>query len=246
MRKPILLESAPVREKRGVRGAFASFAIHAGLIGFAVYMTAQAAEPEPEPEKLEDLVYVAPPKAPEPRPQPPSPQPPRPRPPEPRPAPAPLPPTPKPIAPPQIAAPTEIPVSIPEPTFSTPAIDTTGAANAVTTASAGEAGDGAPDAGGPLESFAVDVEVQPRRGNPQPRYPEFLRQSRIEGAVQLEFVVGKNGRVEMNTIRVLQTPHDLFVDAVKNALARSRFTPAMVGGQAVRQLVRQEFIFTLA
>lgn len=238
MRKPILLESAPQREKRSLRTALTSFAIHAGIIGFAVYMTAQAAEPEKPDEKLDKLVYVAPPKSPEPpRPAPPRPTPPRPQPPKPTPAP----PTPTPAPP--VAPPVVVPTSIPEPAPAAPpaVMDTAG-----TTATTESAGDAAGGDGTALESFAVDVEVAPKNGNPQPRYPEPLRQQRLEGTVQMEFVVGTDGKVEMNTVRVLKSEHDLFVTAVKQALERSRFTPAQVGGKPVRQLVRQEFVFSLA
>ena len=40
--------------------------------------------------------------------------------------------------------------------------------------------------------------------------------------------------------------HQLFEDAVREALPRIRFIPAEVGGKKVRQLVQMPFVFTLA
>jgi len=60
-----------------------------------------------------------------------------------------------------------------------------------------------------------------------------------------EFVVDTTGRVDMSQFKVLKSTHDLFVNAVKNALTSMRFYPAEIGGRKVKQLVQQPFNFSL-
>jgi protein TonB len=45
---------------------------------------------------------------------------------------------------------------------------------------------------------------------------------------------------------VLKSSHELFTQAVKNALPNMRFYPAEVGGKKVKQLVQQPFTFSLS
>lgn len=90
----------------------------------------------------------------------------------------------------------------------------------------------------------VDKAVQPLRVDP-PRYPDRLRSSGVSGTVVLRFVVGPDGRVEMGTVAVVDSPHDDFTDAVKNTLRKARYRPAEVQGTKVRQLVEQSFTFRL-
>jgi protein TonB len=95
--------------------------------------------------------------------------------------------------------------------------------------------------------LSADVEVQVTQypGAPTPRYPETLREAGIQGEVTLEFVVDTTGRVEQGSVRVLSSTADAFVVSVRDALAGTRYHPALVGGQRVRQLVRQGFVFSL-
>ena len=60
-----------------------------------------------------------------------------------------------------------------------------------------------------------------------------------------QFVVDTNGRADMSTFKVIKSTHDLFMQAVKNALRDYRFYPAEIGGHKVKQLVQQPFQFTL-
>lgn len=90
----------------------------------------------------------------------------------------------------------------------------------------------------------VDVAVRPM-GSPNLRYPERLRASGVSGNVMVRFIVGPNGRVEMGSVKVLDSPHDDFTSAVKDALKRMRYRPAEVRGTKVRQLVEQTFTFKL-
>jgi protein TonB len=96
-----------------------------------------------------------------------------------------------------------------------------------------------------VSANVVDVQVAPYPGAPTPRYPEALREAGIEGEVTLEFVVDTTGRVERGSVRVLSSAADAFVVSVRDALAGTRYHPALVGGRRVRQLVRQGFVFSL-
>jgi protein TonB len=98
---------------------------------------------------------------------------------------------------------------------------------------------------GPLSADVVEVQVTPYPGAPTPRYPEAQREAGIEGEVTLEFVVDTTGRVERGSVRVLSSAADAFVVSVRDALAGTRYHPALVGGRRVRQLVRQGFVFSL-
>jgi protein TonB len=53
------------------------------------------------------------------------------------------------------------------------------------------------------------------------------------------------GRPELASFKVLQSSHEPFVDAVRDALPGMRFVPAEMHGHRVRQLVQQPFVFSL-
>ena len=73
----------------------------------------------------------------------------------------------------------------------------------------------------------------------------MLRSASIEGEVLVRFVVDNQGRVEAASIRILETTHSAFADAVRRWLLRSRYAPAEVAGRPVRQLVEQRVSFAL-
>jgi TonB family protein len=79
----------------------------------------------------------------------------------------------------------------------------------------------------------------------QPRYPDALKSVNVTGEVVASYIVDARGRVEPGSIKILSATHKLFGDAVRRALLDARFRPAQVGGQSVRQLVEQPFIFKL-
>ncbi len=78
------------------------------------------------------------------------------------------------------------------------------------------------------------------------RYPATLRSAGIEGRVVVQFVVDTLGRAELGDLRVIESPHTLFSDAVREALARFRFSPGEAGGRPVRTRVQIPFTFALA
>jgi periplasmic protein TonB len=91
---------------------------------------------------------------------------------------------------------------------------------------------------------SADVAMRVREQIP-PRYPESLRRAGIEGDVLTKFVVDTTGRIEMRSIEILSATHEGFSAAVREALARMRFTPSMVGERKVRALAVMPFRFTL-
>lgn len=99
--------------------------------------------------------------------------------------------------------------------------------------------------GGVYTEDFVDRAVAARVDNGSPDYPAQLRLAAIEGEVAVRFVVDSAGRVEPSSIEILRATHALFGDAVRRWLARTRYVPAEVRGQPVRQLVEQKFSFSL-
>jgi TonB family protein len=68
-------------------------------------------------------------------------------------------------------------------------------------------------------------------------YPATLRDSRIDGQVQLRFIIGTDGRAEMQSVQVVSSAHPAFEPAALRAVERMRFRPAQVGGRNVRVYV---------
>ena len=97
----------------------------------------------------------------------------------------------------------------------------------------------------PYFEFQVEKQVQQIPGTGNLRYPDMLRSANVEGEVLAQFVVDADGRYEAGSFKVLKSSHDLFTQAVKNALPNMRFYPAEVGGKKVKQLVQQPFTFSL-
>jgi TonB family protein len=100
-----------------------------------------------------------------------------------------------------------------------------------------------PDAAGSL--FAEAAVDEPARvlSQPLPVFPAMLRAAGLGGRVELSFVVDTIGVVESGSITVGESAGPGFVASARLTIERSRFAPARIGGQAVRQLVRQSFRF---
>jgi protein TonB len=234
-----LLESQP-RRARTRSAAFVSLLIHASIVGTAVAATRTVVAPDVPIETLPVITYVTPVNAPE-----------TPAPRRARPEPTPVEPTPAPPSPmPPIIAPTEIPTGVSEPD---PSATATTEVTFLPTSPGGNSG-GEPGAGESTSSgtgeamWADEVEkaARPLGRQREPRYPDMLRTQRVEGQVVVAYVVDSLGRVEPNSIRMVESAHPLFEPAVRQAVLASRFRPAEWRGRAVRQLVQQAFVFTLA
>lgn len=76
-----------------------------------------------------------------------------------------------------------------------------------------------------------------------PEYPATLLAKGVEGYAALRFVVDSAGRIEMNSVRVIDATHDDFAKAVTAVMPRMHFRPARIGTTPVRQLSEQLFKF---
>jgi TonB family protein len=223
-----LLESR-ANHGRSVSGAVASVAAHTGLIGLAIYATAQARVEAAPPAQMVRPMYFAPSRSPA-----------------------------WSQSAPGIRSnavserlvfvnPT---VSIALPSIDVPLIPI-GAADfaggPITGSASFGAGSMVPE--GTYTTFRADqVEKQVSliSGSASPRYPEVLRMAGREGRVVARFVVDEEGSVEEKTVRFVQSDNVLFEDAVRSALIRMRFGPAEIAGRKVRQLVEMPFVFALS
>jgi protein TonB len=93
--------------------------------------------------------------------------------------------------------------------------------------------------------FQVEKPAEMLAESPKPKYPSVLESSGIAGEVQAQFVVSSAGKADMDSFKVLKSTNELFTQAVKNVLPRMKFSPAMIGGKAVNQLVQQSFQFAV-
>ena len=93
--------------------------------------------------------------------------------------------------------------------------------------------------------FQVEKPAEMIQDGTKPKYPSVLESSGIPGEVQAQFVVGIDGKADMDSFKVLKTTNELFTQSVRNVLPRMRFSPAMIGGKPVKQLVQQAFQFAV-
>lgn len=219
------------------RGTVPSVLLHLGVI-VAMIVATQATDPSLDAPRETRVVPLFAPSNPSAQPAAPS-----------RPRPAPRTPT----AAPQVpaipteapAVPVEVPTGIPTSAAATPMSgEGTVDPNALPSTNAGTP-IGSPIGNGVLDADGVDVPARLLPNSPLPRYPDFLRQSRLEGGVRVRFIVNENGRAELASLVILESTHPAFVESVRAVLGRLRFTPARVGRERVRQMVEIPFGFEL-
>ena len=222
-----LLESRS-RRMRDNRGTAASVTLHAAIIFAAVYATATGTIPKDNPINPPSIHWITP-------------------------APPFTPPTsashnnaPRtsstvPLTRARIAV--NIPTSIPSIDIPLPPVTSELTRNASAHPSA-PIGDAGANGRRPYDASEVESPVIVI-GNTIPEYPSALRSSGIEGRVVAEFVVTENGRADVNSLRIISSTNELFVESIRRALSRMRFRPAMIGGHSVPQLVQQQFVFKL-
>jgi protein TonB len=228
-----LLESQAHKQKMA-GGTIFSIVLHTVLIGGAVYATAKAGVKD-EKAKAEKIQFVEikkePPKVPD------------------------KPPPPKEVVvsppPPKgfqvLRAPVKIDTKIPEIDLSKAV---TNEADFSGKGVKGGTGTGVVGGTGPVTNqtyfeFQVEKPAEMLQDSPKPKYPAVLESSGIAGEVQAQFVVRSDGKADMESFKVLKSTNDLFTQAVKNVLPRMHFSPAMIGGKAVNQLVQQSFQFAV-
>jgi TonB family protein len=82
-------------------------------------------------------------------------------------------------------------------------------------------------------------------GLSQPFYPDSLYAFRVSGDVIAQFVVDTTGLVLPGSFKPLSSTHPAFTEAVRRALRRSKFHPAIVGGRRVRQVMVLPYRFVM-
>jgi hypothetical protein len=65
-----------------------------------------------------------------------------------------------------------------------------------------------------------------------PNYPDALREQGVQGEVLVEFTVDTTGRADPGSFAVVEASHPLFAEAVRDALPKMLFTPAVAHGSA--------------
>ena len=80
---------------------------------------------------------------------------------------------------------------------------------------------------------------------PAPVFPAVLKAAGVGGRVVVQFVVDTVGAVEPGSMSFAETSHPAFESSARTAIEHSRFTPARIRGQAVRQLMRQSIRFEI-
>ena len=230
-----LIESR-AKKQRLAGGTLVSVVLHTLLIGGAVYATARAGIKD-DRTKAEKIQFVEMKK-------------------EPAPKPKEAPPPPKEVVvkppPPKgfqvLRAPLRIDIKIPEIDLSkavTNESDFSGKGVQGGVGSGVVGGTGPVTLGQTFFEFQVEKPASMLDDSPKPRYPGVLESSGIAGEVQAQFVVAENGRADMGTFKVLKSSNDLFTQAVRNVLPRMHFSPALIGGKPVKQLVQQSFQFAV-
>lgn len=96
-----------------------------------------------------------------------------------------------------------------------------------------------------LTELEVDSIVVRDAQSGAPEYPPRLLAARTEGSVFVEYVVDTTGLADSSSFRVIRATHPEFADAVRAALPKMRFRPAVLAGVRVRQLVQQPFTFKI-
>ena len=91
----------------------------------------------------------------------------------------------------------------------------------------------------------VDESAARADGSGAPVYPPAMIKAKIEGSVRVRFVVDTTGRADPESVVILKTTNDEFTAAVNEAIPRMAFTPAIIAGRRVRQMVEQSFGFKL-
>jgi len=229
-----LLESKAAKQKMA-GGTIFSLVLHTALISGAVYATARAGIKD-EKAKAEKIQFVEVKK-----------EPPKPK--------VDEPPPPKEVVvkppPPKgfqvLRAPVKIDIKIPEIDLSKAV---TNEADFSGKGVKGGTGSGVAGGTGPVTNqtyfeFQVEKPAEMLSDSPKPKYPSVLESSGIAGEVQAQFVVRSDGKADVESFKVLKSTNELFTQAVKNVLPRMHFSPAMIGGKPVNQLVQQSFQFAV-
>jgi periplasmic protein TonB len=74
-------------------------------------------------------------------------------------------------------------------------------------------------------------------------YPEGMRKANQGGQVHLEFVVGRDGKVEPASINVMDTSAPVLGSAARTVVEKMEFVPGKKDGQPVRARVQLPIVY---
>lgn len=112
-----------------------------------------------------------------------------------------------------------------------------------------DAGNGRGALAEPVQTTATPLQRQPApmsatfKSGAGPKYPAALRATGVDGTVVAMFVINQDGTPDMGSLKIVQTDHEAFTNAVKDALPGMLFEAPTKDGKAVRQLTQQRFDF---
>ena len=98
---------------------------------------------------------------------------------------------------------------------------------------------------GAFTMVSVDSVAERDPRSAAPEYPPQMLAQNIEGSAVFRFVIDSTGLVDLSTVREMSATRKEFADAVRAAMPRMRFRPAMRNLVYVRQLVEQPFAFRI-
>lgn len=93
--------------------------------------------------------------------------------------------------------------------------------------------------------LSVEESAVRSEGSAAPVYPRAMLEKSVEGAVLTRYIIDTTGRADSASLQVVNATNAAFTQAVREALPRMRFSPAVVQGRKVRQLVEQNFEFRI-
>lgn len=97
-----------------------------------------------------------------------------------------------------------------------------------------------------MSIFSVDQVDTPASlvaGSAIPQYPDSLWRQGIGGRVVIELVVNTDGSLDTTSVNLVSSTHQLFTDAVQQALASAKFKVATLRSRPVRQILQVPFVF---
>ncbi len=89
----------------------------------------------------------------------------------------------------------------------------------------------------PYKEALVD-ERPTRLSGPTLNYPDLMRQSKMQGRVDVQAVIDTSGRAEPQSVKVLASTYAGFDLSAREYVLRSLFRPGRIHGRAVRVLVK--------
>lgn len=74
-------------------------------------------------------------------------------------------------------------------------------------------------------------------------YPPKLRSAGVDGTVQLQFVIGVDGKVEGSSVEVISASVPAFADAAREVASKIEFSPGKVNDEPVRTRVLLPIVY---